>query len=70
MTREPLTLSLTPRQAEALRALAALEELPPEIYAAEVLVKHLYHAYTPEVARRAAQAPDASTTPGDGAGAH
>ncbi len=53
-----LTLSLTPRQAEALRALAALEELPPEVYAAEVLVKHLYHAYTPQVARRAASPPD------------
>ena len=56
MTRQPFTLELTPRQAEALRALAALEELPPEVYAAEVLVKHLYHAYTPEVARRAAGA--------------
>lgn len=51
MARESVTLSLTPRQAEALRALAALEELPAEIYAAEVLVKHLYHAYTPEVQR-------------------
>jgi len=69
MANEPFTLSLTPRQAEALRALAALEELPPEVYAAEVLVKHLYHAYTPEVARRAAQASAASTTPEDGAGA-
>jgi len=54
MPREAFTLSLTERQAEALRALARLEELPPEVYAAEVLVKHLYHAYTPEVARRAA----------------
>ncbi|CAN5614258.1 hypothetical protein BH24GEM3_BH24GEM3_25030 [soil metagenome] len=54
MPNESFTLSLTPRQAEALRALAALEELPPEVYAAEVLVKHLYHAYTPEVARRRA----------------
>jgi hypothetical protein len=27
------------------------------VYAAEVLAKHLYHAYTPEVARRAASAP-------------
>jgi hypothetical protein len=53
MSRETFTLSLTARQAEALRALARLEELPPEVYAAEVLVKHLYHAYTPEVARRA-----------------
>jgi hypothetical protein len=53
MARELVTLSLTERQAEALRALAALEELPPEVYAAEVLVKHLYHAYTPEVRRRA-----------------
>ena len=39
------------------------------MYAAEVLVKHLYHAYTPEVARRAAQASTPSTTPEDGAGA-
>jgi hypothetical protein len=54
MARHPFTLQLTDRQAEALRALSALEELPPEVYAAEVLVKHLYHAYTPEVARRAA----------------
>ena len=53
MAHEAFTLQLPPRQAEALRALAALEELPPEIYAAEVLAKHLYHAYTPEVARRA-----------------
>ncbi|HEV2131970.1 MAG TPA: hypothetical protein VGR27_12735 [Longimicrobiaceae bacterium] len=57
MPNEIFTLSLTPRQAEALRALAALEELPPEVYAAEVLVKHLYHAYTPEVARRSADLP-------------
>lgn len=56
MAREPLTLQLTPRQAQALRALAALEDLPPEVYAAEVLAKHLYHAYTPDVARRAAEA--------------
>lgn len=54
MPSESFTLRLPPRQAEALRALAALEELPPEAYAAEVLAKHLYHAYTPEVARRAA----------------
>lgn len=57
MARHPFTLQLTDRQAEALRALAALEELPPEVYAAEVLVKHLYHAYTPEVAGRAGSAP-------------
>lgn len=50
--RAPLTLELTERQMEALRALATLEELPPEVYAQEVLVKHLYHAYTPEVQRR------------------
>jgi hypothetical protein len=56
MAHEPLTLRLTPRQAQALRALAALEELPPEVYAAEVLAKHLYHAYTPEIARRSAEA--------------
>jgi hypothetical protein len=54
MPRESVTLQLTARQAEALRALAAAEELPPEVYAAEVLVKHLYHAYTPEAAARAA----------------
>jgi len=53
MSRETVTVSLTARQAEALRALSSLEQLPPEVYAAEVLVKHLYHAYTPEVARRA-----------------
>lgn len=56
MAMESYTLRLTVRQAEALRALAALEELPPEVYAAEVVVKHLYHAYTPEVARRASDA--------------
>ena len=50
---ENITLSLTDRQAEALRALATLEDLPPHVYAQEVLVKHLYHAYTPEVAKRA-----------------
>lgn len=55
------TVTLTARQAEALRTLAALDELPPEVYAAEVLTKHLYHAYTPDVARRtAAPAPDAA----------
>jgi hypothetical protein len=56
MAHEPITLKLTARQAQALRALAALEDLPPEAYAAEVLAKHLYHAYTPETARRAADA--------------
>jgi hypothetical protein len=64
MLPEAVTLKLTPRQAEALRALAALEELPPEVYAAEVLVKHLYHAYTPDVRRRALEhgaAPGSST---------
>jgi len=55
MARHPFTLQLTDRQAQALRALAAAEELTPETYAAEVLVKHLYHAYTPEVARKAAE---------------
>ena len=54
MPHETFTLRLTERQSQALRALAALEELPPEVYAAEVLVKHLYHAYTPEAAARAA----------------
>ena len=52
-SRQKLTLDLTERQMKALVALASLEELPPEIYAQEVLVKHLYHAYTPEVQRRA-----------------
>ncbi|HEX6911154.1 MAG TPA: hypothetical protein VF142_12200 [Longimicrobium sp.] len=56
MAHEPFTLKLTARQARALRALAALEDLPPEVYAAEVLAKHLYHAYTPEMARRAESA--------------
>ncbi len=56
MPHEPFTLSLTERQARALRDLAALEDIPPEAYAAEVLAKHLYHAYTPDVARRAAPA--------------
>ena len=56
MAKHPYTLQLTDRQAEALRALSALEELPPEVYAAEVLAKHLYHAYTPEIARRSAEA--------------
>jgi hypothetical protein len=53
MAHEPFTLQLTARQAQALRALAALEDLPPEVYAAEVLAKHLYHAYTPDVQRAA-----------------
>jgi hypothetical protein len=57
MPREPFTLQLTTRQAQALRALATLEDLPPEVYAAEVLTKHLYHAYTPDV-QRAADARD------------
>lgn len=56
MPHEPFTLQLTTRQAQALRALAALEDLPPEVYAAEVLAKHLYHAWTPEAAQRAARA--------------
>jgi hypothetical protein len=63
MPREPFTLRLTERQAQALRALAALEELPPEVYAAEVLVKHLYHAYTPDAAARAAALPSAPARP-------
>ena len=53
MPREPITLQLTTRQAQALHALASLEDLPPEVYAAEVLAKHLYHAYTPDVQRAA-----------------
>ena len=60
MAGERITLQLTARQAEALRGLAAAEELPPEVYAAEVLVKHLYHAWTPEAAARAAAAAPAS----------
>ncbi|HEX6041828.1 hypothetical protein [Longimicrobium sp.] len=58
MPHEPFTLKLTARQAQALRALARDEDLPPEVYAAEVLAKHLYHAYTPDVARRAEARPD------------
>jgi hypothetical protein len=54
MARESFTLQLTARQAQALRALAQTDDLAPEVYAAEVLVKHLYHAYTPEAAARAA----------------
>jgi hypothetical protein len=57
---EQITLRLTVRQAAALRALAALEELPPEVYAEEVLAKHLYHAFTPEVARKAARGASAA----------
>lgn len=56
MPHEPFTLQLTLRQAQALRALAALEDLPPEVYAAEVLAKHLYHAWTPQAAEQAARA--------------
>ncbi len=52
MAHETITLSLTERQVKALRALASLDDLPPEVYAAEVLVKHLYHAYTPQVRDR------------------
>lgn len=52
MPPEKITLSLTARQAEALRALAKAEDLPPEVYAAEVLVKHLYHTYTPATGGR------------------
>jgi hypothetical protein len=63
MAREEFTLALTARQAEALRALAALEELPPEVYAAEVLVKHLYHAYTPKMAARARRTPNPDSDP-------
>lgn len=47
MPHETFTLRVTGRQAEALRSLAAAEDLPPEVYAAEVLAKHLYHAYAP-----------------------
>jgi len=52
MPRELFTLELTKKQAEALRALASLEGLPPEVYAAEVLVRHLYHTYNEEIRRR------------------
>jgi hypothetical protein len=47
MPHETFTLRVTARQAEALRSLASAEDLPPEVYAAEVLAKHLYHAYAP-----------------------
>lgn len=63
MPHETVALRLTTRQAEALRTLAELEDLPPEVYAAEVLAKHLYHAYTPDVAQRAAAARDAHLGP-------
>lgn len=53
MPKPTITLSLTPRQHKALLDLARLEDLSPEVYAAEVLVKHLYHAYTLQVARAA-----------------
>jgi hypothetical protein len=53
MSDETITLQLTSRQAEALRALASIEDLPPEVYAVEVLVRHLYHAYNRDVQRRA-----------------
>jgi hypothetical protein len=46
MSDSTVTLKLTARQVEALRALAANEDLPPEIYAAEVIVRHLYHEYS------------------------
>jgi hypothetical protein len=58
MPRSQITLTLTERQGTALRQLAALEGLPPEIYAVEVLVKHLYHAYTHEVQQRSQQSDD------------
>ena len=57
MTHQSITLFLTARQAEALWALASREDLPPETYAAEVLTKHLYHAYTPEVAEQSRKEP-------------
>lgn len=63
MAHESFTLKLTSRQAEALRALAAAEELPPEVYAAEVLVKHLYHAYTPAVRAQPPAGPSDPSTP-------
>jgi hypothetical protein len=56
MPHESITLRLTTRQADALRALAADEELPPEVYAAEVLAKHLYHAYRPPSGQDSASA--------------
>jgi hypothetical protein len=62
---EEFTLRLPPRQAEALRALAALEDLPPEVYAEEVLAKHLYHSYTPSAAREAAGRGQADRDPAD-----
>jgi hypothetical protein len=65
MGRQQFVLSLTARQAEALLALAAAEELPPEVYAAEVLVKHLYHAYAPNRPPGGAAPPAAGGPPGD-----
>ena len=56
MPHELFTLRLTVRQAEALRALAAAEDLPPEVYAGEVLAKHLYHAYAPGAPRTSTDA--------------
>jgi hypothetical protein len=56
--RHTITLTLTERQMEALVALASLEDVPAPVYAQEVLVKHLYHAYTPDVQRRAATSDD------------
>jgi hypothetical protein len=49
---QTLTLTLTDRQMEALVALSDAEELPPQVYAQEVLVKHLYHAYQPAPKRQ------------------
>ncbi len=63
MSRETLELRLTARQAEALRALAAAEDLPPAIYAAEVLVKHLYHTYDAAAAPAAPPKPSGESSP-------
>ena len=64
MPREEFTLSLTERQAEALHALASLEDLPPEVYAAKVLVKNPYDAYTQAIKQQLLHREDAKNANG------
>lgn len=54
MTPPGVRFTLTPRPAEALRALARRDERPSEVCAAEVLTRQVHPAHMPEVARRAA----------------